>query len=373
MQPVAPKVNCARCKEALSSAQTDTERDCLSIQASRKGSCAAAFAPEEPLWAFKRAAGSPEEVTSESQLRRQFSSGELDASALVRSASQDNYAKADACPEFRDAAKPPHPPEPADPLWEFKADSRARTQTVRQSELMQRFLTGSLDADTLVRKKRPGSFVRARECSLFASIARPRAAPSRTPGPLPHPDSTPTRRPLLASSPIAPPHALPRTTETGIAIEVPRRDFLKRIMKAVGIVIAGSYGISRLVKPSKTALQSQAPKPTSVWGSNEEIQLLGKYKREGSYHTLELYSGGEYRIEAFDYNNVTGKTVFLDEYTGKWFVKDGNLIISYFGGIEYRYYKIRSDGSLKCFRSKWTDGGEDENYDDGETWIKAPL
>jgi hypothetical protein len=38
---VAPKVNCRRCKESLSSAQTDAERDCLSIEAYRKGSCAA--------------------------------------------------------------------------------------------------------------------------------------------------------------------------------------------------------------------------------------------------------------------------------------------------------------------------------------------
>jgi hypothetical protein len=216
MQPVVPKVNCACCKEALSSAQNDAERDCLSIEAYRKGNCAAAFAPEEPLWAFKRSAGSPEEVTSESELRRRFNSGELDASVLVRSASQDNYTKADACLEFGDVTRLHPAPETADPLWEFKTASRGRTQTVKQSELIQLFVSGSLYAETLVRKKRPGSFVRARECPLFASLARPRTtppspSPARTlvppaisPGPVPAP--TPVlRSPAAATSPSAPP------------------------------------------------------------------------------------------------------------------------------------------------------------------------
>lgn len=177
MQPVVTKVNCARCKEAISSAQTDVERDCLSIKAFRRGTCVAAFAPNEVLWAFKRAAGSPEEVTSESELRRRFNSGELDASVLVRTASQEGYAKADVCPEFRDVARPRPKPERPDPLWQFKTDSKARAETLRQSELMRRFVSGGLDAETLVRKKRPESFVKARYCPLFASIARPRSAP----------------------------------------------------------------------------------------------------------------------------------------------------------------------------------------------------
>lgn len=126
-----PRLKCARCKKLLPSLLLDAERDCRSVEAYRKGNCAPAFAPDEPLWAFKRSARGHEEVVSESELRRRFSSGELDASVLVRSANQDRYAKADACAEFRDAARATHPrPEssthmPLPPAVSLPQDSSA--------------------------------------------------------------------------------------------------------------------------------------------------------------------------------------------------------------------------------------------------------
>lgn len=100
-----PRLKCARCKELLPSVQKDTERDCMSIEAYRKGNCAAVFAPEEPLWVFKRSEHGPVEAAAESELKRRFSDGELDTTVLMRSVNQARYVRADACPEFRDVAR----------------------------------------------------------------------------------------------------------------------------------------------------------------------------------------------------------------------------------------------------------------------------
>jgi hypothetical protein len=172
----APRLKCAWCKETLSGAPASGERECLSVQAYRSKGDPAAFAPEEPLWAFKKEPPGPVEVAAESDLKRRFASGELDSSVLVRGVNQADFIRADESPEFRDVARrrpaPAPVPDSADLLWQFK--DAGGTHTVRQSDLIQRFLSGSLDAETMVRKKRPESFVRARECPLLASIARPR-------------------------------------------------------------------------------------------------------------------------------------------------------------------------------------------------------
>ena len=209
MRLVLPLVKCALCKELLSSVQNDAERDCLSIKAYRRGNCAAAFAPDEPLWAFKLSANGSIEVAAESELRRRFNSGELYASLLVRSANQDNYAKADGCPEFQDVAKPRPAPEPIDPLWEFKTSVGSVAQTAKQSELVQRFLDGRLNSETLVRKNGRGLFVLAGRHSLFASIAKPQAA-----SPLVAPASPPPTARILvpATTPLAEAPLVPLTS-----------------------------------------------------------------------------------------------------------------------------------------------------------------
>ncbi len=110
MRPVlTPNIQCVRCKQNLPAGIDGQERDCFSIQAYRTGHAAPAFAPDEPLWVFKRSAGNPDEVAAESDLRRRFRSGELDATALVRLVAQDAFVKADACPKFRGVARPPLP------------------------------------------------------------------------------------------------------------------------------------------------------------------------------------------------------------------------------------------------------------------------
>ena len=147
----APRPKCARCNETLPGTAADAERECLSVQAYRKGDCVAAFAPEEALWAFKKVASGPVAVAAESELRRRFVSRELDASVLVRGASQNDFINADACPEFRDIAE--RRPDPPTPLVE------------------------------------------------------------PTPSPLPHPVSTPTSTPLPATPPIIP--IAPRSTNSG--------------------------------------------------------------------------------------------------------------------------------------------------------------
>ena len=202
----APRSKCARCKEMLSSTPMGRERECLSLQAYRSRGDPAAFAPEEPLWAFKRETSGAVEVAAESDLKRRFASGELDSSVLVRGVDQPDFIKADACPEFREVARPRPAPEPVNPLWEDKALVGSVGQTARQSELVQWFLDGRLDAETLVRKNGRGIFVLAGRHPLFTSIARPRAvpqppapaaAPPIAPAPLPAP-------PLVTAAPAKP-------------------------------------------------------------------------------------------------------------------------------------------------------------------------
>ncbi len=231
MKPVvSPCLKCKLCKESLPVRTGSGERDCLSAEAYRRGDCAPSFAPEEPLWAFKKGESSPLEVAAESELRRQFASSELDGSALVRGAFQNDFINADACPEFRDVAKPRPEPEPIDPLWEFKKFSSSVTQTAKQSELIQQFLDGRLDAETLVRKSRRGRFVPAGQHTLFASIARPRAVPP----PLP---SAP--RPTAAPPPTLAPIPLPEPTPAP-----PRAESFMWRPAAVGV---GSFPVSCLV------------------------------------------------------------------------------------------------------------------------------
>jgi hypothetical protein len=222
----APRSKCARCKEMLSSTPMGRERECLSLQAYRSRGDPAAFAPEEPLWAFKRETSGAVEVAAESDLKRRFASaliksgwstrrfasGELDSSALVRGVDQPDFIKADACPEFREVARPRPAPEPVNPLWEYKALVGSVGQTARQSELVQWFLDGRLDAETLVRKNGRGIFVLAGRHPLFTSIARPRAVPQpATPSPPP-----PRLPPSVPVPPVVPgtPPPLP-TSSTG--------------------------------------------------------------------------------------------------------------------------------------------------------------
>lgn len=186
MKPVgSPLLRCRRCREPLPVETGNGERDCLSVQAFRRGDCAPAFAPQEPLWTFKTGESGPLAVLTESELRRRFESGELDASVLVRGASQNDFIKADACAEFRDVARPRPAPEPVDPVWEYKALVGSVAQTGRQSELTQWFSSGRLDAETLVRENGRGLFVLAGRHPFFASIARPRPVPPPVPPPLP--------------------------------------------------------------------------------------------------------------------------------------------------------------------------------------------
>lgn len=194
----APRLKCAWCKETLSGAPASGERDCLSIQAYRSKGDPAAFAPDEPLWAFKKETAGEVEVAAESDLKRRFASGELDSSVLVRGVNQADFIRADGCPEFRDVARPRPAPEPVDPLWEYKALAGSVAQTAKESELKQWFLDGRLDAETLVRKKGRGRFFEAGCSRVFGSMALPRLdLPSATPAPLAPP-------PLSAARPAEP-------------------------------------------------------------------------------------------------------------------------------------------------------------------------
>ena len=224
-QPSAiPHFLCVRCEQTISGPPANSERDCLSIQAYRKGDCRPAFAPDEVLYALKKEASGPVEVGGETELRRRLASGELDSSVLIRGFNQPDFIKADECSAFRDVARPRPAPEPVDPFWEYKALVGAVAQTAKQSELVQWFLDGSLDAETLVRKKGLVRFVMAGRSHVFGSIARPRlVSPSTTPAPVPvppggippvWPSPAPAPPPLLAPPPLpaAPPGPSPPPT-----------------------------------------------------------------------------------------------------------------------------------------------------------------
>jgi TonB family protein len=105
-----PLAKCGRCKEGVGS--PEGERECLSVQAYRKGVEPPAFAPAEPIWAFKRREGDEVKVAAQSELQRRFSSGELDAEVMVCGPNDSSFAKAGVNAIFRGVARAPVPVAP---------------------------------------------------------------------------------------------------------------------------------------------------------------------------------------------------------------------------------------------------------------------
>jgi transcription elongation factor Elf1 len=103
---------CGRCKESVAIPVREGERECQSVQAYRKGMDAPAFAPAGAIWAIKRRDGAKVEVAAESELRRRFSSGELDAEVLVCGRDESSFVKAGTSAAFRDVARAPVPAAP---------------------------------------------------------------------------------------------------------------------------------------------------------------------------------------------------------------------------------------------------------------------
>lgn len=97
---------CTRCKEVFSSAlECEGERECLSVQAYRKGASAPAFAPTEAIWAFRREVGADVQVAAESDLGRRFANHELKPTALVCGPNDASFVAAALSATFRDVAK----------------------------------------------------------------------------------------------------------------------------------------------------------------------------------------------------------------------------------------------------------------------------
>ena len=99
-----PLATCVRCREKTPTFASGDERECLSVQAYRKGATAPAFAPAEAIWAFKRSATAEVQVAAESELRRRFAHGELSATVLVRGGDDAAFIAAGATAAFRDVA-----------------------------------------------------------------------------------------------------------------------------------------------------------------------------------------------------------------------------------------------------------------------------
>lgn len=133
MMPVPmPVIRCNRCKEPLHAELGDGERDCLSVQAFQVSGRVPAFAPEEPLWAYRSDPSAPVKVAAESELRRQFRARELDDSILVQGQFQADFIRASSCQEFRDVARPrPAPPPHSSPPAALPPSSASPAPTAR--------------------------------------------------------------------------------------------------------------------------------------------------------------------------------------------------------------------------------------------------
>ena len=110
---------------------------------------------------------------------------------------------------------------------------------------------------------------------------------------------------------------------------------------------------------SKSSSQSQQPQPTSVWGSNEEMRLVGIYKCFQTGDTLELTDGGESKMikESGTY-----------QYSGHWHIEGNRLIVKLLISVQYTL-DITSSSTLKMRLIQYSDDAP-KDIDDGDEYVR---
>lgn len=110
--------------------------------------------------------------------------------------------------------------------------------------------------------------------------------------------------------------------------------FMQKINDSQRVVMATYAGASREVKQTTP---EQSPSGSS-WGSADERKMVGIYQSVKPPYVLQLSYGGKVTMQNLESN---------DSSTGKWLIRDGNLVTIWDSNQSETEYDINADGSFK--------------------------